>query len=105
MEGLVLVAVQAVILESVLVLVGLVAANDRALEGLVLAALHDVQMPGGVVNAHFLVLVEGHRGARHGRVRRDKDLVCGDGLEGLHAANNGGLNGRRRGDVGFLIVP
>lgn len=93
MQGLVLVAVEAVVLESVLVLVGLVAANDGALEGLVLAALHDIEVAGGIVNAHFLVLVEGHGGAGHGRVWRNKDLVCRDGLEGLHAANDRGLNG------------
>lgn len=64
MQHLVLVAVHPMVLESVLVFVRLVAPNHRALERLVLAPLHHVQMAGRVVDAHFVVLVKRTCGLR-----------------------------------------
>jgi hypothetical protein len=108
MQGLVLVAVEFVVFEAVLVFVRLLAANNWTLVGLVLATLHDVEMAGRVVDAHFVaaaaILVHEHRSADGRRVRREKYLVGGHGLQALHALHDGRLDGWRGRDVGFLIV-
>jgi hypothetical protein len=48
------------VLETILVLVGLVTANHGTLEGLVLILVGHVKMPRGVVYAHFIFLLFVH---------------------------------------------